>query len=429
MSEIDISENLDKSIRFSVLFVSSGGFFLDGFDLTIISLAILTLSTEMHLNSIELGLVTSAALLGAVFGALIFGYLSDKIGRKTLMGIDLIFLLVFGIISAISTNFLMLFISRFFVGFGVGGDYPLSSTLISEFTHPKNRGKYMAIGLSLYWVGNLASGIVALLLIGLGKEWWRYLFLVGAIISIPIIGYRIKMSESPRWLIYKGKIKAENEQFKLAQSKNVKKFTDLFRGNLLKPTIFVTSVWFLFDVAAYGLGLYYPYTLKEFAFKSNYSTLYALILISLAAILAGYLVSIFMIDSIGRKRLLLLGLGMMALLLFIGGIIHIKGIWLVPYYMSFVAVEQWAGLVTLFYPTELFPTSVRSSAQGLATSISRIGSVIGTFFFPTMITMLGFSPSLLFFSLLSFIGFIITLFMAKETKKLPLEITSYGFNK
>lgn len=424
MEKSDIQEISDKNIRFSALFVSSGGFFLDGFDLTVISLAILSIIGEMHLNSYEVGLVVSAALLGAVFGSLVFGYLSDKIGRKKLMGIDLIFLLVFGITSALSSDFTTLFISRLLLGFGVGGDYPLSSTLISEFTPALSRGKYMAIGLSLYWVGNLASGIVALPLLLIGNGWWRYLFLIGALLSIPIIGYRMKMVESPRWLILKGKLNVEDQRLKDAQSKKAKKYTDLFRGNLLKPTLFVTSVWFLFDVAAYGLGLYYPYTLKEFAFSSNYAALYGLILISIAAIVAGYVVAIFLIDTMGRKKLLLLGLGFMSFLLLIGGVIHINGIWLVPYYMSFVAVEQWAGLVTLFYPTELFPTSVRASAQGLATSISRIGSVIGTFFFPTMIMIIGFSSSLLLFAFISFIAFIITIFLAKETKLKTLEETS-----
>ncbi len=426
MNEADLKEISDKHIRFSVLFVSSGGFFLDGFDLTIISLAILSIMVQMHLKSYEVGLIVSAALLGAVFGALIFGYFSDKIGRKTLMGIDLIFLLVFGITSALSTSFITLFISRLLLGVGVGGDYPLSSTLISEFTPSYSRGKYMTTGLSLYWIGNLASAVVALPLLLTGNDWWRFLFLTGALISIPIIGYRMKMAESPRWLILKGKMNVEDQRLRDAQTKNARKYTDLFRGNLLKQTIFVTSVWFLFDVAAYGLGLYYPYTLKEFAFSSNYATLYGLILISIAAILAGYVVAIFLIDSLGRKKLLLLGLGLMALLLFIGGIIHITGILLVPYYMIFVAVEQWAGLVTLFYPTELFPTSVRASAQGLATSISRIGSVIGTFFFPTMIIIIGFSSSLLLFAFLSFLAFVITLFFAKETKMKTLEETSYA---
>ncbi|MGC8619697.1 MAG: MFS transporter [Thermoplasmata archaeon] len=426
MEEKELS--LTQELKLSALFVSSGGFFLDGFDLTIISFAILSIKDQMNLNIYQIGMVTSAALLGAVFGALIFGYLSDKMGRKALMGIDLIFLFIFGIISAISNNFIILFISRLLLGFGIGGDYPLSSTLISEFTPAESRGKYQAAGLSLYWVGNLVSAIVTIPLLSLGNDWWRYLFLTGALLSIPIITLRIKMAESPRWLIYKGRLEVSDEKLRYAQIKHANKYSDLFKGNLLKPTIFVTSVWFLFDVAAYGIGMYYPYTIKQFAFSSNYTTIYALILISIAAIFAGYVLSLFLIDSLGRKKLLLLGLGLMSIFLILGGFIKITGEWLIIYYMSFVSVEQWAGIVTLFYPTELFPTSVRASAQGLATSISRIGSVIGTFFFPSMIAFLGFSYSLFTFGILSSIGFAITIFLAKETKKQTLEETSYQLN-
>ncbi|WP_009989582.1 MFS transporter, partial [Saccharolobus solfataricus] len=109
-----------------------------------------------------------------------------------------------------------------------------------------------------------------------------------------------------------------------------------------------------------------------------------------------------------------------------GGLVKVTGALLVPYFMSFVTLEQWAGAVTLFYPTELFPTSIRSSGQGFATSVSRIGAVLGVTYFPTMTKLLGFSASLLVFGIICTLAFIISLFMAKETKKKSLEETSIG---
>jgi len=418
-------DNVPTSIKVKSFFVSSAGFFLDGYDLSVISFAVYFIANEFKLISIQTGLITSASLIGMIFGAMLFGWLSDKMGRSRIMGIDLIFFAVFGLASALSQNFLELFISRLLLGIGIGGDYPVSSTLMAEFSPSISRGRYLTGSVSMYWIGTLLSALVTLFLLPLGPYFWRWVFLIGAIISIPIILIRIRLSESPRWLISKGIIKDSNLPRQEDENKGVKGYLDLFKGEVLYVTIFVSSVWFLFDVASYGIGLYYPFILRQFAFPSNYEVLYGTMLIGIGAII-GYIIAELFIDSLGRRVVLLVGLGSMALLLILGGLVKVTGTFLVPYFMSFVSLEQWAGAVTLFYPTELFPTSVRSSGQGFATSVSRIGAVLGVTYFPTMTKLLGFSASLLVFGIICTLAFIISLFMAKETKKKSLEETSIG---
>ncbi|WP_016732678.1 MFS transporter [Saccharolobus islandicus] len=418
-------DNVPTSIKVKSFFVSSAGFFLDGYDLSVISFAVYFIANEFKLTSIQTGLITSASLIGMIFGAILFGWLSDKMGRSRIMGIDLIFFAVFGLASALSQNFLELFISRLLLGIGIGGDYPVSSTLMAEFSPSISRGRYLTGSVSMYWIGTLLSALVTLFLLPLGPYFWRWVFLVGAIISIPIILIRIRLSESPRWLISKGIIKDNNLPRQDDENKGVEGYLDLFKGEVLYVTIFVSSVWFLFDVASYGIGLYYPFILRQFAFPSNYEVLYGTMLIGIGAII-GYTIAEFFIDSLGRRVVLLVGLGSMAFLLILGGLVKVTGTLLVPYFMSFVALEQWAGAVTLFYPTELFPTLVRSSGQGFATSVSRIGAVLGVTYFPTMTKLLGFSASLLVFGIICTLAFIISLLMAKETKKKSLEETSIG---
>ncbi|ACP34858.1 General substrate transporter [Sulfolobus islandicus L.S.2.15] len=418
-------DNVPTSIKVKSFFVSSAGFFLDGYDLSVISFAVYFIANEFKLISIQTGLITSASLIGMIFGAMLFGWLSDKMGRSRIMGIDLIFFAVFGLASALSQNFLELFISRLLLGIGIGGDYPVSSTLMAEFSPSISRGRYLTGSVSMYWIGTLLSALVTLFLLPLGPYFWRWVFLVGAIISIPIILIRIRLSESPRWLISKGIIKDNNLLRQDDENKGVEGYLDLFKGEVLYVTIFVSSVWFLFDVASYGIGLYYPFILRQFAFPSNYEVLYGTMLIAIGAII-GYTIAEFFIDSLGRRVVLLVGLGSMAFLLILGGLVKVTGALLVPYFMSFVALEQWAGAVTLFYPTELFPTSIRSSGQGFATSVSRIGAVLGVTYFPAMTKLLGFSASLLVFGIICTLAFIISLLMAKETKKKSLEETSIG---
>ncbi|WP_373469075.1 MFS transporter [Acidianus infernus] len=400
-------------------FVSSAGFFLDGYDLSVISFALYFIAQEMKLSSSQEGLVSSASLIGA----LLFGFLADKVGRKKLMGVDLVFFMTFGITSAFSQNFTQLFISRLLLGIGIGGDYPISSTIISEFSPAVNRGKYLVASISLYWVGTLVASIANLAFLSL-YEFWRYTFLLGALISLPIILLRIKLDESPRWLASKGMLVTEKFN-PLAENKGINGIKELFENPLLPYVLAVSIVWFLFDVASYGIGLYYPLVLREFAFPSNVEVLYGTMAISGGALL-GYLIAVSAIDSLGRRKVLLTGLGGMAFLLIIGGITKIGGFLLVPYFMTFVALEQWAGAVTLFYPTEIFPTSVRSTAQGFATSVSRIGAILGVYFFPSMVSSVGFSTSLIIFGITSTLALAISFLTYKETRKKELEEISLG---
>ncbi|AWR94168.1 MFS transporter [Acidianus brierleyi] len=414
-------DTLPFGVKIKTLFVSSAGFLLDGYDLSVISFAETFISKEMNLTAPLLGLVVSSSLIGMVIGSIILGNLADKLGRKKLMGIDLFFFSFFALTSAISQNFAELFASRLLLGIGIGGDYPISSTMLSEISPSANRGKYLVASVAMYWVGTLLANVANLLFLPVGIYFWRWVFLTGAIISIPVILLRLKLTESPRWLVSVGLLKEGPS--KEDENKGAERFFDIFKGKLIYITLFASSVWFLFDVAAYGIGLYYPLILKQFAFPSAYKVIYGTIAISFAALL-GYLLAGSLIDTLGRREVLLIGLGSMALLLFLGGITRITGGILVPYFMGFVALEQWAGAVTLFYPTELFPTSVRASGQGFATAVSRIGAILGVYFFPEMVSIIGFSSSLIFFASTSFIAFFISLIFAKETKRKQLEDTS-----
>ncbi|MEM3972674.1 MAG: MFS transporter [Saccharolobus sp.] len=407
--------------RIRAFLLSSGGFLLDGYDLSVISFAIIFISSQLKLNPSETGLVSSASLIGMLFGSLLFGFLSDKMGRKKLMTVDLIFFSVFALTSAISTNFYELFISRLLLGIGIGGDYPISSALVAEYSPFQHRGKYLVGAISMYWIGTFISAIITLIFLPLGNVFWRYVFGFGSILSIIVILSRIRLLESPRWLISKGLLSQSGLPTREDENKGIKGFLDIFKfKNILYLLILTSIIWFLFDVASYGLGLYYPLILRQFAFPSNYEVIYGTIAISVGAII-GYIIAIGLIDTIGRRAVLLAGLASMGVILLFGGLVKITGFILIPYFMIFVAMEQWAGSVTLFYPAEIFPTSIRSSAQGFATAISRIGAVLGVYYFPILEKTFGFSKSLIFFSISAFIALVISTFVVKETKKKILE--------
>ncbi|WP_256202083.1 MFS transporter [Sulfuracidifex metallicus] len=185
------------SEKFRSFFLSSGGFFLDGYDLSVISYALFFIKGEMSLNAVQEGLVSASSLMGMAIGAIIFGALSDKLGRKKLMGIDLFFFSIFALLSATSNNFLELFVSRFLLGIGVGGDYPISSTVVSEFSPTRSRGRYLMGSVSMYWIGTLFSAFMNLVFLPTGEQFWRYSFAVGGLLAIPIVVGRISCQSRP----------------------------------------------------------------------------------------------------------------------------------------------------------------------------------------------------------------------------------------
>jgi len=127
---------------------------MDGYDLFVISVALLQIVPFFHAGAVEVSSIASSALLGAVFGAIIFGNLADRLGRKTLYIVDLLFFVVFGAASAFSQNVVELVLFRFLLGVGIGADYPISASYIAEFVSNRHRGKLIA---SVFAFQGLAS--------------------------------------------------------------------------------------------------------------------------------------------------------------------------------------------------------------------------------------------------------------------------------
>ncbi len=426
-----------KPFHTRIQLLASMGMFLDGYDLSVITMAIILIPHQLDLSSVQYILVNVSAFVGMIVGAPILGKLSDRIGRKKIFGIDLFFFTIFAIISGLSMNFYMLFISRFMLGIGIGGDYPISSTMVAEFSPSERRGRMLFGMVGMYWLGSLFSGAMNYAF-AYTLYFWRYTFIIGGLISIPIIFLRMQVPESPRWLISHGKLReAESIVYEMTgkypdpgegrtemEAEDKISFRDLFRNKYLYTTIFVLSVWFLFDVAAYGIGFYYPLVISEMGLKSAMINTAGLrtvarssIIISLGAI-AGYAIALPLADRAGRRFLTVSGFLIMSFLLFLGSLIKISGLlYVVPFFFSFVLFEQWVGAATLFYPTELYPTNYRSTVQGISTSVSRIGAVMGVIIFPFFTVF----HSLMIFAFVSLAALITSVLLAPETKNISLE--------
>src|SRR2546421_3136413 len=178
------------------------GFFTDAYDLFIIGVASTLLAKQWHLSATQTGLINSMTLLGAFLGACVLGRLADVLGRKRIAVFDASVMLVFALASAVAPSFIFLVGFRFLLGFGVGGDYPVSAVLMSEYANRRDRGKLVGMVFGTQALGLIVGPLVALALLGAGVSdgvAWRILLGLGAVPAAAVIYLRRKMPESPRY--------------------------------------------------------------------------------------------------------------------------------------------------------------------------------------------------------------------------------------
>src|ERR1700733_13920964 len=189
-------------LRRRALLVSGMGFFTDAYDLFVIGIVSTLLKTQWHLGSGQLALL-NAVMLGAAFlGALVFGRVADIIGRTRVYWMSAALMVIAAVGSALAPSLAVLIAFRFLLGFGVGGDYPVSAVLMSEYAGRSNRGRMVGLVFSAQAVGLIVGPLAALALVGGGAgpaRTWRLLLGLGAIPAAAAVWLRRKMPEPPRY--------------------------------------------------------------------------------------------------------------------------------------------------------------------------------------------------------------------------------------
>ncbi|MGC8558819.1 MAG: MFS transporter [Nitrososphaeria archaeon] len=447
----DKSSYIPKRSTYTVL--SAMGYFLDGYDLSVISVFTFTLVLFKFFkyNTFLLSFVSGSALLGAMVGAVLFGHYADRLGRRYLYIFDLLFFVVFAVLSAIATNMLQMIFFRFFVGWGVGADYALSPVYASEMYPTKARGKGYGWVWAFWSIGALASFLIGYAIyLYYPLLAWRWALGLGAIPALITIFLRFRMPESSRWKVIEKGSEAVDEAKKLSvqtglteneiqalldERKKQEKvaagsLAALFKGEYGKRTAVVWGQWILYDIGAYGFGLYSPLIVSLLGVKGALS-----LLLSAVWYVFGFLGAYGaaqLNDVLGRRTLQLIGFsGMMVAMLFL--IFTALDKFLLP--LGVLGFIMWYGLGNLgpgntmgLYAIELFPTKLRSSSMGLATAITRFVSFVSAFEFPYLTLMFG---KLGFFEVLFVVmlmATVFTVFFTPETKGLTLEqIASYKY--
>jgi MFS family permease len=438
-----IAEALNTSqfslFHIKAMFAAAMGFFTSAYDLFIIGTALVLIKDEWHLSAQQVGLIGSISLMATFVGAFIFGNLADRLGRKSVYGIEAMLMVLGALMSAFSFNVSFLLLSRFILGLGIGGDYPLSAVIMSEYANTNTRGRMVTLVFSAQALGLIAGPMVALTLLAAGVDKdlaWRIMLGLGALPAATVIYLRRRLPESPRWL---ARVKGEKE----VAAKDLASFSlgeivvEEPKDNIVKQPLSkywlsllgTAGTWFLLDYAYYGNTISTPLVIKHIAAHANLiqSTAISFLIFVLSAV-PGYFVAAATIDKIGHKFLQMLGFLMMGLAFFILGIfpsiVHNFPLFVTLYGLSYFFIEFGPNTTTFVLPAEVFPVNVRTTAHGISAGVAKIGAFIGTYFFPILLKSLGLSHTLLVTFLFSLAGLILTYIAIPEPKGKSLEEVS-----
>jgi len=428
------------------------GFFTDAYDLFIIGTVTVLLTPIFHLSTNQVSLLNSISLLASVFGALLFGRLMDRLGRKRVYGLEVALLSVGAVLSALSWNFSSLLAFRVIVGLGVGGDYATSAVITTEYANRKSRGRLVGTVFAMQAFGLIAGPAIASIFLGAGVSAhlaWRVMLGLGAIPAVSVIYLRRKIKETPRFtLAVQGDVAAtvDTVSWTLGAESNGA-VSDLKRASVAtnghrpvglakltsKPFLLrligTAGSWFLLDIAFYGNSVSSPLILKQL---EPHGTLLAHTLTSLAifvvAAFPGYWLAVGLMDRIGRRRIQWQGFFVMALAF--GAIGLIPGAakdtapFLILFGISYFFIEFGPNVTTFVYPSEVFPTSVRGIGDGISAGSGKFGAFLGALFVPHLLKAIGISGVMEIMAVVSVVGVALTLVALPEPKGQSLEQSS-----
>ncbi|KAI3949781.1 hypothetical protein MKW92_039971 [Papaver armeniacum] len=438
--------------HFTAIVIAGMGFFTDAYDLFCISLVTKLLGRIYYtvegaekpgsLPPNVAAAVNGVALVGTLAGQLFFGWLGDRMGRKRVYGLTLLIMVTCSVASGLSLGnqpkavMATLCFFRFWLGFGIGGDYPLSATIMAEYANKKTRGAFIAAVFAMQGTGILAGGIMAIIVSSIFEKQfpapayqvdakaslppqmdyiWRIIVIFGAIPAALTYYWRMKMPETARYtaLVEKNAERAAADMSKVlnkeikAETARVERLTTdnsfgLFSMEFLKrhglPLLGTTSTWFLLDIAFYSQNLFQkdiftaigwiPPAKTMSAAEEVFKIARAQTLIALCSTVPGYWFTVAFIDIMGRWAIQMMGFFFMTVFMF--AIAFPYNYWskkenrigfVIMYALTFFFANFGPNSTTFIVPAEIFPARLRSTCHGISAAAGKAGAIIGAFGF------------------------------------------------
>jgi sugar porter (SP) family MFS transporter len=416
-----------------------------GYDLSNIAGALLFIKDDFSLTTRQEEIVTTAVVVGEVAGAVIGGWLANWLGRKRCMVGVAASYAVFALLSALATTVPMLLTARFFLGLTIGVSVVVVPVFVAESTAARVRGA-MLVAYQVATVIGIILGYVAAYLLA-DSESWRWMLGLAAVPSLVVLALVLRLPDTPRWYVIKGRhqeaaatlariesdVDVEAEIADMQQALSEERsgaLREMLRTPYLRATLFVVGLGFFIQITGINAVVYYsPRIFEAMGFEGNAALLLLPAVVQVAA-LGAVFVSLVLVDRVGRRPILLGGIGMMivanAILIAVflagsgfGGLLTVAGFFGILLFT--VGFTFGFGALVWVYAGESFPSRLRSMGASAMLTSDLVANVIVAAFFLTMLQRLGGAGTFAVFGALAVAGFAFVHRLAPETKGRNLE--------
>jgi len=395
-----------------------------------------------QLSDTLLGYAVSSALVGCVFGALFVGKPGDIFGRKNMLKVMAALFLISAIGTGTASSLTVFVVFRFIGGLAVGGASVLSPMYISEISPPKIRGRLVAITQLAIVSGALTAFFSNYLLVGLGDNNWRWMFLAEGIPALAFFISLFFVSRSPRWLV---KIGRTDEARSVVQSVNqgadvekiiaditqsinkeiFEKSVVLFKKPYLRLVLIGIAVGMFNQFTGINIVFYYTPSIFKSAGFGNESALMQTVMVG-ATNLVFTLIGMSLIDKLGRKFLLIVGACGMPVFLGLFAVTFLNqdfdGYLALIYLIGFVAFFATSqGLVIWVILAEMFPNNIRARASAIGSFSHWFFNSLTAFLFPIAAGEFGIGYIFAFYTIATIFSLFFFIIFLVETKGKSLE--------
>lgn len=420
LTEVTVGARLDRvawgRMHVVILVALGAGWLFDSFEVQLFSSAVGPLGDHFDASTFERDAVLAVWLIGILIGAISGGRLTDRYGRRRLFVVTLLWYAGFTVLTGLSPDLSTVYVLRFLAALGVGAEYAIVNAAIAEFMPARVRGKANAVIMNFWPLGAIIAALVAYCALDTlalsAATSWRYMFVLGGLLALVVLGFRRRIPESPRWLLAQGRL-AEAEAIVRAlesRASSVGVVPTLQpatrpRGSsafqeLLRDYPGRLALGALLDLAE-AFGYYGLFALMSVVVLPqvhiSQSGIPLFYVVGNVGALAGGLIMAVLFDRVGHRRMVgyayLLSAACMGLLA--AATSTGSALWVTIAFVGTNALGTAAW--TAAYPTftELFPTHLRGAGVGTSVAIGRVGAIVGTLALPSIATDVGATTSYL----------------------------------
>jgi len=433
-------------------FVMGSATFFDAYAALSLAYALPVLIGLWHLRQAEIGFLISIGYVGQLFGAICFGVAAERFGRIRSATVAIALMSVMGIACIFANSFTSLLICRLIQGIGIGGEVPVAATYLNELSQARGRGRFFLLGQLIFPIGLMITGLIGAWLVPYFG--WRAMFLFGAIPTLVSAVFVAMLPESPRWLIFRGRLddanrvieQAEASAAKLPVTKRIvpevplapvtrancktcfidrpgkkqRVWSELFSQVYRRRTLVVWTMWVASYFIANGLNNWLPSLYKTVYHMDLKSALHAASLTNVLQV-AITIACALLIDRFGRRWW---NFGA-----FVLTAASLAGVWVFGAHMAMSVIlfgSLGYGIIgstntlLFLYTTEIYPTRMRAIATAIATSWLRAASALAPTIVGLIVEANGIDAMFLLFTAVGVVGAIAAWQMI-ETRERQLE--------